>query len=61
MSRHERGGTLTCALVQERFDVLVLNWTLPDVSGLDVIKHERDTLGSPVPILLVSGTVKPTL
>jgi len=54
-SRHERGGTLTRALVQERFDVLVLDWTLPDMSGVDVIKHVRDTLGSSVPILLVSA------
>jgi len=54
-SRHERGGTLARALVQERFDVLVLDWTLPDMSGVDLLKHVRDTLRSSVPILFVSA------
>jgi two-component system, OmpR family, response regulator RegX3 len=54
-TRHERGGTLVRALRQESFDVLVLDWTLPDISGVDLLKQVRSALQSPVPILLISA------
>jgi DNA-binding response OmpR family regulator len=57
-SLHERGGTLVRALRQESFDILVLDWILPDMSGVDVLKHVRGALRSPVPILLMSARAR---
>ncbi len=54
-SRHERGHSLLCALREQTFDALVLDWTLPEMTGVDVLKHVRGTLQSSVPILFVSG------
>jgi two-component system response regulator RegX3 len=54
-SRHERGHTLICALGKESFDALILDWNLPEISGIDVLKHVRGTLRSSVPVLFVSA------
>jgi two-component system, OmpR family, response regulator RegX3 len=54
-SRYERGGSLLHALTQESFDVLVLDWSLPDIKGLDVLKYVRGVLQSSVPIIFVSA------
>jgi len=54
-SRYERGGSLLRALAQESFDVLVLDWGLPDIKGLDVLKHVRGVLQSSVPVIFVSA------
>ena len=53
--RYERGGSLLRALTQESFDVLVLDWGLPDIKGLDVLKHVRGVLQSSVPVIFVSA------
>jgi DNA-binding response OmpR family regulator len=53
-SRHERGHTLLSALRQERFDALILDWNLPEINGVDVLRHVRAGLDSSVPVLLVS-------
>jgi DNA-binding response OmpR family regulator len=54
-SRHERGASLLRALTQESFDVLVLDWSLPDIKGLEVLKHVRRVLQSSVPVIFVSA------
>ena len=57
-SRHECGGTFVRALRHESFDVLVLDWILPDISGVDVLKHVRGALQSQVPVLLISARAR---
>ena len=54
-SRHERGHSLLCALREQTFDALVLDWTVPEMTGVDVLKHVRCTLQSSVPVLFISG------
>jgi two-component system response regulator RegX3 len=54
-SQYERGHSLLRALAQESFDVLVLDWSLPDIKGLDVLKHVRGVLQLSVPVLFVSA------
>jgi DNA-binding response OmpR family regulator len=54
-SRYERGHGLICTLRKESFDALVLDWNLPELNGLDVLKHVRGTLRSSVPVLFVSA------
>jgi DNA-binding response OmpR family regulator len=49
------GGTLLRALRLETFDLLVLDWHLPDISGPEVVRWARENLDDPVPILFVTN------
>jgi DNA-binding response OmpR family regulator len=51
----DRGETLIRALDQESFDILVLDWNLPDISGVDVLKRIRGNQQSSLPILFVTA------
>lgn len=51
----EDGRSLLRALRQESYDLLILDWTLPDVSGPAVVKAVREELLSRVPILFVTN------
>src|SRR5690348_17808479 len=50
-----RGELLIRSLDQESFDVLVLDWNLPDISGVDVLKRIRNSSQSALPILFVTA------
>lgn len=49
------GKALIAALRRETYDLLVLDWNLPDMTGLDAIAWARENLTSPPPILLLTG------
>lgn len=49
------GRTLLRALRQETFDLLILDWSLPDVAGPAVVKSIREELLSRIPILFVTN------
>jgi DNA-binding response OmpR family regulator len=51
----DRGATVTHALSQNRFDVLVLDWNLQDISGVELLKRIRGSGQSSVPILFASA------
>ena len=51
----DRGEGLIRALDQESFDVLVLDWNLPDISGVDVLKRIRASQQAGLPILFVTA------
>jgi len=51
----DRGELLIRALDQESFDVLLLDWNLPDISGVDVLKRIRTSSQSGLPILFVTA------
>lgn len=51
----ERGNDLIRKLVRESFDLLVIDWQLPDVSGLDVVRWVREHLDTWVPIIIVTN------
>lgn len=57
-TRHERGETLVRSLRQESFDVLVLDWGLPDITGVEVLKRVRGVLQSSVPTLFISARAR---
>ncbi len=42
------------SLARESFDLLILDWMLPDMSGLDVLKWVRENRAWPVPVLFVT-------
>lgn len=50
----ESSATLLRALRRESFDLLVLDWLLPDFSGLEVLRWVRSHLKERVPVLFIS-------
>jgi len=49
------GAALVTALKRDTFDMLVLDWNLPDMSGIEVLGWTRDHLESVPPILFVTS------
>lgn len=50
------GRSLLSALAKpHHFDLLILDWEVPDVSGLDVLRWVRSNLGQAIPILFVTS------
>ncbi len=53
---HEcHGYTEGKALLRETFDLLILDWSLPDMSGPGIVKWIRHDLASRIPILFVTN------
>ena len=46
--RFERGSQLLKAVQDEEFDLLILDWNLPDLSGIDVLRQVRQRSRVPV-------------
>jgi DNA-binding response OmpR family regulator len=53
---YTEGRTLLQALRRQTFDLLILDWSLPDMTGPDVVKSIRHELKSRVPILFATDT-----
>ena len=49
-----RGGDLIAAFADGSFDLLILDWELPDLSGVEVLQHARQQIHWHVPILFVT-------
>ena len=49
------GDALLRALRRETFDLLVLDWEVPDVSGIEVVRWTREHLTHRVPVLLLTS------
>ena len=49
----QRGDLLLRELVRENFDVLLLDWNVPDISGVEVLRRVRQE--STVPVLFCTG------
>lgn len=49
------GKTLLRELRQQSYDLLILDWSLPDVQGPDVVRWIRENLRSRLPILFVTN------
>jgi two-component system, OmpR family, response regulator RegX3 len=56
----DRGTALLRALEHETFDALLLDWNVPDVSGLEVLKRLRHELGSHTPVLFSTARTEET-
>ena len=48
-------AALTQALAVGRFDVLILDWLLPDGTGADVLQWTRQNLGWALPVIVVTA------
>jgi DNA-binding response OmpR family regulator len=51
----EQGAQLLRSLERESFDILVLDWNVPDLNGIEVLKRVRSRLHSAIPVLFVTG------
>ncbi len=49
------GGALIAAAGQTRFDLFVLDWEVPDISGEEVLRWVRKNVPAPVPVMFVTG------
>jgi DNA-binding response OmpR family regulator len=49
------GLTLQTRLRQETFDLLVLDWNVPHISGLEIAQWARSQLSPPPPMLMVTA------
>jgi DNA-binding response OmpR family regulator len=52
---YTEGRILLQALRRQTFDLLILDWGLPDIRGIDVVKTVRNDLKSRLPILFVNA------
>lgn len=53
--RFRAGRELIARLRQETFDLLLLDWNLPDLSGLEVLNWVRTSLASPPPVVMITA------
>ena len=51
----EKGQDLIAAVRSQRFDMLVLDWELPDIDGLSVLKWLRRHLDRELPIIFMTA------
>ncbi len=49
------GEALRRALRRESYDLLLLDWEVPDLSGIDLLAWVRGTLPSPPPVIMMTG------
>ena len=49
------GKTLIYHLCQDTFDLIVLDWMLPDTDGIEVLRWIREHIDWPIPVLFETG------
>ena len=52
---YQRSRDLLAALRSTSFDLIVLDWQVPDMDGDEVLRHLRATLGMQVPVIFVTS------
>ena len=48
------GKDMTMALLHESYDLLILDWLVPDMNGLEVLQWVRDSLDWRIPVLFIT-------
>ncbi len=49
------GEALQRSLLRESYDLLILDWELPDLSGVDLLAWARANLPAPPPVIMLAG------
>lgn len=50
-----RGQDILKAVLRDTFDLVILDWRVPDVSGEEVLQAIRDHVRDPLPVLFTTG------
>jgi len=53
--RYERGADILKAVETDDLDALLLDWNVPDLSGIEVLNRVRQQLKSSIPIVLITA------
>jgi DNA-binding response OmpR family regulator len=51
----DRGDAILRAVLRDTFDLVVLDWGVPDLSGEEVLKAIRKSVREPLPVLFTTG------
>ena len=49
------GAAFRAGIIHERVDIILMDWTLPDDDGLDVLVWLRKTLGTSMPVMFLTA------
>jgi len=50
-----RGNDILKAVLRDTFDLVILDWRVPDLSGEEVLRAIRDHIREPLPVLFTTG------
>ena len=50
-----RGNDILKAVLRDTFDLVILDWRVPDLSGEEVLHAIRDHVREPLPVLFTTG------
>ena len=48
------GGAFISAVLHRNYDLLILDWQIPDMTGIDVLKQIRAQLNWPIPVIFLT-------
>lgn len=48
------GEAFISAVLHHSYDLLILDWQIPDMTGIDVLKQIRDQLNWPIPVIFLT-------
>jgi DNA-binding response OmpR family regulator len=51
----ERGADILHAVLRDTYDLVILDWRVPDLSGEEVLKAIRKSVREPLPVLFTTG------
>lgn len=54
-STHTTGASLLKDLRRETYDLLIIDWNLPDTTGPEIVRRIRDSISKELPILFVTN------
>jgi DNA-binding response OmpR family regulator len=57
VEKRSSGADFLKLLMSESFDMLVLDWNVPDVSGIDVLYQVRDSMQLATPVIMLTSRV----
>jgi len=52
---YQNGKSMLHGLKNESFDLLILDWELPDTTGVDIVKHVRETIDWHIPVVFTTN------
>jgi two-component system, OmpR family, response regulator RegX3 len=55
VSKFERGGDLLKSIVDTPVDVALIDWGLPDMPGVEVVRRMRDEMHLDIPIIIITS------